>query len=65
MLFLESRFCPFYKTVWMLRNFVTYYNLAQQALEQSTLDNKITWSVIRQHTADVRAKLSAMKFEVH
>lgn len=23
-------YCPFYKTVWMLRNFATYYDLAQQ-----------------------------------
>jgi V-type H+-transporting ATPase subunit A len=58
-----DRFCPFYKTVWMIRNFVTYYNLAQQALEQSTTDNKVTWATIRQHTNDVRTKLSSMKFE--
>jgi hypothetical protein len=38
--------------------------LAQQALEQSTTDNKITWAIIRQHTNDVRVKLSSMKFEV-
>lgn len=58
-----DRYCPFYKSVWMMRNFITYYNLAQQALESSSADNKITWNVIRQHTQDVRTKLSSMKFQ--
>jgi V-type H+-transporting ATPase subunit A len=57
-----DKYCPFYKTVWMLRNFITYNNLAQQALEQSSGDGKILWSHIRQHTADIRSKLSSMKF---
>eukprot|EP01121_Diplochlamys_sp_Union-15-3_P017266 TRINITY_DN6043_c0_g1_i2.p1 TRINITY_DN6043_c0_g1~~TRINITY_DN6043_c0_g1_i2.p1 ORF type:complete len:617 (-),score=135.74 TRINITY_DN6043_c0_g1_i2:58-1719(-) len=59
-----DKYCPFYKTVWMLKNFITYYNLAQQALENSSGDNKVTWSIIRSHTADVRNSLSSMKFEV-
>jgi len=57
-----DRYCPFYKTVWMLRNFMTYYNLAQQAIESSTSDTKITWNLIRQHTNNIRTKLSDMKF---
>lgn len=57
-----DKYCPFYKTVWMLRNFITYYNLAQQALEGTSGDEKQSWGVIRSHTANLRSQLASMKF---
>jgi len=58
-----DKFCPFYKTVWMLRNFVGYYDLAQQALEQAPPDQKLTWHQMKTQTHDVVKKLEAMKFQ--
>jgi len=58
-----DRFCPFFKTIWMMRNFCAYYNAAQQALEQAPADHKITWNQIREFTAEERERLSQMKFE--
>jgi V-type H+-transporting ATPase subunit A len=58
-----DRFCPFYKTVGMLRNFVLFYNLAQKAVEKSGGDVKITWNHIRQSMGDTIYKLVAMKFQ--
>jgi len=58
-----DRFCPFYKTVGMLRNFILFYNLAQKAVEKSGGDVKITWNHIRQSMGDTIYKLVAMKFQ--
>jgi V-type H+-transporting ATPase subunit A len=57
-----EKYCPLQKTAWMMRNFATYFNLAQQALETSSSENKLLWSTIRAQTADIRTKLSGMKF---
>jgi len=59
-----DRFCPFYKTIWMMRNFVGFYNNAQQVLEQAPSDQKVTWNQIREHTQGVKERLSQMKFEL-
>jgi len=58
-----DRFCPFYKTVWMLRNFVAYYELAQQSLEQAPPDQKLTWHQMKTQTNEVIKKLEGMKFQ--
>jgi len=58
-----DKFCPFYKTTWMMKNFVTYYDLANQALEQAPPDQKLTWNQIKTQTQDVFQKLSAQKFQ--
>jgi V-type H+-transporting ATPase subunit A len=58
-----DRYCPFYKTIWMMRNFVLFYNLAQQTLEQAPQDIKITWGQLSEYTQEERERLSAMKFE--
>jgi len=57
-----DRFCPFYKTVGMLRNFMLFFDLAQKAVEK-TGDNKITWNHIKQSMGDTIYKLTAMKFQ--
>jgi len=57
-----DQFCPFFKTVGMLRNFVAYYDLAQQALEQAPADAKLTWNQIKSQSTDAVKKLERMKF---
>jgi len=58
-----DRFCPFYKTVWMLRNIVGFYNLAQKAVESSSEDRKVTWMTIKNAMSDLLYKLTSMKFQ--
>jgi len=59
-----DRFCPFYKTVGMLRNIIGFYDLARHAVEATAQsDNKITWNTIRDHMGDLMYQLSSMKFK--
>jgi len=55
--------CPFWKTTWMMRNFVAYFDHAIAALTQSA-DHKLSWSHVKQQTAEVYKKLSDMKFQL-
>jgi V-type H+-transporting ATPase subunit A len=55
-------YCPFYKTIWMMKNIVLYYNLAQQILEEAPPNTKITWNQIKEHTGTEKDALSRMKF---
>ncbi|XP_023288381.1 V-type proton ATPase catalytic subunit A-like [Orussus abietinus] len=58
-----DRFCPFYKTVGMLRNIVSFYELARQAVESTALhENKITWNTILEALGPILHRLSLMKF---
>ncbi|KYQ90179.1 vacuolar H+-ATPase A subunit [Tieghemostelium lacteum] len=54
--------CPFFKTIWMLRNMMTFYNLAQKAVENSTPDHKVTWNQIRNDMKDILTRITRMKF---
>ncbi|KAK4807612.1 hypothetical protein QYF61_015958 [Mycteria americana] len=59
-----DRFCPFYKTVGMLHNMVTFYELARHAVEAAAPgERRVTWATIRESLGDVLYKLSAMKFK--
>jgi len=58
-----DRFCPFYKTVWMLRNMILFFNLAQKAVEGGNDDRKLTYSGIRTQMSDLIYKISCMKFQ--
>jgi len=59
-----DRYCPFYKTVGMVRNMIAFYDMARQAVESTAQsDNKITWAIIREHLGDIMYKLSSMKFK--
>uniref|UniRef100_A0A8C7KQ04 H(+)-transporting two-sector ATPase n=1 Tax=Oncorhynchus kisutch TaxID=8019 RepID=A0A8C7KQ04_ONCKI len=59
-----DRFCPFYKTVGILSNTIAFYDLARHAVETTAQsDNKITWSMIREHMGEVLYRLSSMKFK--
>ncbi|BFZ53104.1 H(+)-transporting V1 sector ATPase subunit A [Savitreella phatthalungensis] len=56
-----DRYCPIYKTEYMMKGFVTYYELAKQAVENNP--GHLTWAKVRDSTSDVFHKLSGMKFE--
>jgi V-type H+-transporting ATPase subunit A len=59
-----DRYCPFYKTVGMLRNIILFYKLAVHAVESTAQsDNKITWNIIKENMADILYVLSSMKFK--
>jgi len=45
-----DKYCPFYKTVWMLRIFVLFYEETIKALKQS--NGKLTWNKIKQKKND-------------
>ncbi|EGN96132.1 hypothetical protein SERLA73DRAFT_59414 [Serpula lacrymans var. lacrymans S7.3] len=54
-----DRFCPFYKTTAMLRNFVGFHDAALRAVAQGDL----TFAKIKDSASDLMFKLSQMKFE--
>ncbi|KAI8971481.1 V-type proton ATPase catalytic subunit A [Mycotypha africana] len=56
-----DRYCPFYKTTWMLRNMIGFYEKAVHAVEAS--NNQLSWVKIRESMGDILYKLSSMKFE--
>eukprot|EP00761_Pharyngomonas_kirbyi_P011736 gb/GECH01011762.1/.p1 GENE.gb/GECH01011762.1/~~gb/GECH01011762.1/.p1 ORF type:complete len:615 (+),score=153.36 gb/GECH01011762.1/:1-1845(+) len=58
-----DQYCPFYKTVWMLRNLVHFYNSAQHAVNAKFAggERKISWNLITQSIPDVINELTAMK----
>jgi len=55
-----DRYCPFYKTSAMLRNFVGFHDAALKAVSQGD----VTFAKIRDTAGDIMFKLSQMKFEV-
>ncbi|XP_042899804.1 V-type proton ATPase catalytic subunit A [Parasteatoda tepidariorum] len=58
-----DKFCPFYKTVGMMRNMIAFYDLAQNAVQSTAQsENRITWSVIREAMDNILYQLSSMKF---
>ncbi|CAH2239635.1 jg3205 [Pararge aegeria aegeria] len=59
-----DRFCPFYKTVGMLKNIISFYDMSRHAVESTAQsDNKVTWNVIRDAMNNVLYQLSSMKFK--
>jgi len=58
-----DRYCPFYKTIWMLRNMITFYSQALKAVEGSSQDHKITWNTIKQAMGDIIYEITSMKFQ--
>lgn len=58
-----DRFCPFYKTVGMLRNIIAFFDMSRHAVESTAQsENKITWSVIKDSMGNILYQLSSMKF---
>ncbi|KAJ2718718.1 H(+)-transporting V1 sector ATPase subunit A [Coemansia sp. Benny D115] len=56
-----DRYCPFFKTTWMLRNMIGFYKHATHAVESTS--GQITWAKIRDNMGDIIYRLSSMKFE--
>merc|ERR1711871_420176 len=56
-------YCPFYKSVWMLRNIVEFHEAAQKAIESSTAERKITWNTIKSQLNQLIYKVTSMKFQ--
>jgi V-type H+-transporting ATPase subunit A len=57
-----DKYCPFYKTVGMLRNMMFFHDEAQKAIESSDADRKITWNTIKSQMNDLLHALSSQKF---
>ncbi|XP_021805931.1 V-type proton ATPase catalytic subunit A [Prunus avium] len=60
-----DKFCPFYKSVWMMRNIIHYFNLANQAVEKAAgMDGqKISYTLIKHRLGDLFYRLVSQKFE--
>eukprot|EP01083_Nonionella_stella_P074944 203450_1 len=58
-----DRFCPLYKTNWMLKNICTFYDSSLKAIKNSS-DGSITWDRIREEMEEPYRALTNMKFEV-
>ncbi|KAL5635375.1 hypothetical protein ACGC1H_004234 [Rhizoctonia solani] len=54
-----DRYCPFYKTSLMLKNFVAFHDSAVAAVTKGEL----TFNKVKEATSDIIFKLSQMKFE--
>lgn len=58
-----DRYCPFYKSVAMARNIIHFYTLANNVIEATaTSENRVTFSLIKEHMGELLYKLSSMKF---
>jgi len=56
-----DRYCPFYKTIGMLRNIITYHDLAQKAV--SAGEHRVSLAQVKQSLGELVYKVSAMKFK--
>nr|P48414.1 RecName: Full=V-type proton ATPase catalytic subunit A; Short=V-ATPase subunit A; AltName: Full=V-ATPase 69 kDa subunit; AltName: Full=Vacuolar proton pump subunit alpha [Cyanidium caldarium]AAA85820.1 V-ATPase A subunit [Cyanidium caldarium] len=56
-----DRFCPFYKSVLMLRNMIHFYELANKAVEGSG-EQHLTLAQIKEQMGETIYKISGMKF---
>lgn len=60
----HDKYCPLYKTVWMLKNIVHFYETATKAVQESSVDNPVTWNRIRTDLSKQFFGLSEMKFQL-
>jgi V-type H+-transporting ATPase subunit A len=59
-----DRYCPFWKTVAIMRNMVSFYHQARHVCEATaTSDKKITLAVIKEQLGDIMYEISSMKFQ--
>jgi V-type H+-transporting ATPase subunit A len=56
-----DRYCPLWKTISMIRNIITFHDLAQSAVSRGDAEHKVTFGAVKQHMTDLIAKLSMMK----
>merc|ERR1712216_698237 len=60
----HDKTCPFYKSVWMMKNIVDFYTKARKAIENSTADNKVTWNRLKNAMGQTIYKITAQKFQL-
>ena len=61
-----DKYCPFYKSIGMLRNMIRFHTLATAAVERAvtTTDGpKMTFNVIRTRMSELMYRIASMKFE--
>lgn len=59
-----DRYCPFYKTVGMLKNMISFYDQARRVCESTAQsDKKVTLAIIKEQMGDLLYELSSMKFQ--
>ncbi|CAG9465120.1 unnamed protein product [Pedinophyceae sp. YPF-701] len=59
-----DKYCPFYKSVEMLRNIVTFHELATRAIARTaSMDTKVTYNMIKSRLNELLYKVSSQKFE--
>jgi len=56
--------CPLAKTIGMMRNIVSFHELGQKAIAESSGENKIGWNIICSTLKGELVKLTSMKFEL-
>jgi V-type H+-transporting ATPase subunit A len=54
-----DQFCPLWKTAYMMKGFMTFYDEAQKACSKG-----VRWAKIRESTSDIQHGLRSMKFEL-
>ncbi|CAF1401220.1 unnamed protein product [Adineta ricciae] len=60
----HDKYCPFYKCVAMLRNLITFYELARHLVETTShSENKVTFNDIKTNLSDILHQLAGMKFK--
>jgi V-type H+-transporting ATPase subunit A len=57
-----DKFCPLYKTVWMIRNICTFFDKATKAVQESSADNPVSFGRIRSELGVHFVNLTKMKF---
>ncbi|KAM0900545.1 hypothetical protein ACQ4PT_020572 [Festuca glaucescens] len=64
---LYDKYCPFYKSVWMMCNIIHFNTLANQAVERAANaggeGHKITYSVVKSRMPDLFYRLLSQKYE--
>jgi V-type H+-transporting ATPase subunit A len=61
-----DKYCPFYKSIGMLRNMIRFHALATAAVERAATTSdgpKITFNVIRARMSELMYRIASMKFE--
>lgn len=57
-----DRFCPFYKSVWMMKNIILFHDLSQKVIQNSPADAKVTYNTIRGKLESCVVALVQQKF---
>jgi len=59
-----DKYCPFYKSIAMMKNITTFHALATRAVERTQgLDHKVSYKMIKNRLGDLLYQISSQKFE--